>query len=313
MLHPRLVLDGGSTQVLDFLTEDEVREVESSPLWTNRAVTLNPTACTEFHRAHAEAGADIIQTLTYQLSPTLVGEIEYRDSARAAAQAALRAIALSEKDLSVCYSFGPYAASRLDGSEYTARYSVEELARVESHHARQIKIASQMAEWADIRYVAFETLPDVQEASLILKLLQACDRVFAGKRVWLSFSCATEQDISRVCAAVQLTKASAGSQLWGLGVNCFKPALSARLASRLLLPGSLELDDGVQVALVVYQDGGRTWDSQARAWSGPPLDVGSWTAALKPWLECDGTLVLGGCCQTTAKHIESISRALRVG
>ncbi len=189
-----LILDGG------LATELERKGCDlNHPLWSAKLLLEQPEKIKEVHLSYLEAGADCIITCGYQASlPGLAksglsaeqAKQLYLDSIRVAVQA--RRVFCSRKLTSIddmafiAASVGSYGAYLADGSEYRGNYLVAE-SELERFHRARIEMVAQVIreehEGPDL--VAFETIPSLQEALLLARILES----FPGIYAWMSFAC----------------------------------------------------------------------------------------------------------------------------
>lgn len=288
------ILDGG------LATELEARGFDlSDRLWSARLLLTDPAAIEEVHLAYFEAGAEVATTASYQAS------IEGFGAAGLDREMALRLIALSvelaarardryrgesgdDRPLLIAGSVGPYGAMLADGSEYRGDYDPGPAALRDFHRSR---IEALVEAGADI--LAFETIPTVREAEVLVRLL---DEVSIP--AWLSYSC---RDGNSTAAGEPIAEAIAVGTHPGIvavGVNCTGPRhLPALLAAA---------HEATDLPLIAYPNGGDRWDRTARCWvadAGGPFDpatVASWTRYGATWL--------GGCCGTGPADIAALAR-----
>lgn len=294
--HP-LLLDGGLATQLEAQGNDL-----ADRLWSARLLLEAPDEVVAAHLAFFRAGARVATTASYQAS---FEGFAARGLGRDQAEALLRrsvdlACAAREQALAegargplfVAASIGPYGALLADGSEYRGRYglTVEQLCDV--HRPRLRVLATTPAD-----VLAFETIPEVEEAEAVARLLGE----LPGTAAWLSFSCAdgaTLRSGAPIEDAVDAVSDAPG--VVALGVNCTAPEhvdeLLARIAARTDRP------------LVAYPNSGEGWDARARRWTGDPAGhvVGD---AARRWASVGAGLV-GGCCRVGPSQIESMARSL---
>lgn len=167
-----MILDGGMSNAL----EDRGHDL-SDDLWTARLLRDNPAEIVAVHRAYFEAGADVATTASYQAStPGLIraglsdddaaGLI--RSSVHRAREAADAVTASTWRALLVAASVGSYGAALADGSEYRGRYGVS-AATLRDFHAPRLELLASAA--PDL--LAVETIPDLDEAEVLVPLLDA--------------------------------------------------------------------------------------------------------------------------------------------
>ncbi len=290
-----VILDGG------LATELEARGHDlDHPLWSARLLESQPEAIRAVHRAYLDAGAECLITASYQASFAgfaALGIPARRARALIASSVTLAAEARAElaprHPALIAASVGPYGAFLANGSEYRGDYRVSPRALYDFHAPRWEVLAQSQAD-----LIACETLPNLAEAEVLLKLLEQTPE----RRAWFSFTCRDEASISAgtpIEAVADLLNDA--PQVAAVGVNCTPPgwieALVRRLAARL---------DGKPI--VVYPNSGERYDSRHRGWRGvaDPLDFG---AAARRWRDA-GARLIGGCCRTGPDHVRALRRAL---
>ncbi|CAN7988101.1 unnamed protein product [Ixodes pacificus] len=169
-------------------------------------------------------------------------------------------------DIRIAGSVGSYGACLYDGSEYTGSYadtmSVEE--PCDWHRRRVLHLVRSGCD-----LLAFETIPALQEALVLLQLLGE----HPGTKGWLSIGC---QDEKLTAKAECLQKATqtvlgkdSGSQICAVGVNCCRPDTVG-----LLLKDARE--EG-QLPLVAYAD------AEVASWTPVPKDSGQLGNYVAEW------------------------------
>jgi homocysteine S-methyltransferase len=290
------VLDGG------LATELETRGHDlSDRLWSARVLQTDPAAIEDVHLAYFRAGAEVATTASYQAS------IEGFASVGVDRTAALELIAVSvaladrarerhraesgvDGPLLVAGSVGPYGAMLADGSEYRGDYDPGPTALADFHRPR---IEALVAAGADI--LAFETIPTVREAEVLVRLL---DEVSVP--AWLSYSCRDGVSTSAGEPIAEAVALGTHQQIVAIGVNCTAP----RHLPALLATAHAATDR----ALIAYPNSGDRWDPERRRWVADdggtydPLSVASWTELGATWL--------GGCCGTGPGQIAALAGAL---
>lgn len=269
------ILDGGLSNALEERGHDL-----SSSLWTARLLADDPGEIAAVHRAYFDAGAQVATTASYQAPDELLALAvrvarDVRDER-------------PEPGLLVAASVGPYGASLADGSEYRGRYGVPAAALREFHAPR---IAALVEAGPDL--LAVETVPDADEAAVLLPLLED-----AGLPAWFSYSV----DGDRTRAGQPLTDAYAllatSTVLLAAGVNCARPAdVLGAVEAAVAATG---------LPAVAYPNRGEEWDAATKSWvgaGGVPLDLArSWVAA--------GAAYVGGCCRVGPGDLAALVRGL---
>ena len=284
------VLDGGMASELEHLGADI-----NGPLWSAQVLEDAPEKIVAVHRAYIEAGADIIETASYQVSRGGYAEVGL-DSSRAD-NALLRCVALareaaahfSDRRILVAASLGPYGAVLHNGAEYHGNYDCS-FANLIAFHRDRIEVLARAEGREAPDLLAFETLPSLAEAEAIGQALAP----YPELAVWFSFTCRDGQHVVHGELLRQCAAAVAGyPQTVAIGVNCthpkFIPALIGVLRSASEKP------------VIVYPNSGEGWDPERRSWTGMGDSAGYGDLA-KIW-RAAGAQIIGGCCRTRPAHI----------
>jgi homocysteine S-methyltransferase len=297
------VLDGG------LATELEARGlVLDDPLWSAGALIDAPAIVSAIHRDYLEAGADVIETATYQATiPGLRARgLKVRDARQVLRSGVL--LACRERDLFwerssrggdrarplVAASIGSYGAFLADGSEYTGDYRLE-VDQLAAWHRMRLRILE--ASGADL--VAFETIPSMVETRAIVSLLAETD----GPPAWMSFQARDAEalaDGAPVEAATELAERC--SRVVAVGVNCVAPALVAPLLARCAT--------ATAKPLAAYPNRGDVWDAATRSWIARGTEV-PFDGLARGW-RAAGARLIGGCCRTTPDDVRAIVAGLGV-
>ena len=289
------VLDGGMASELEYLGADI-----NGPLWSAHVLEANPDKIVAVHRAYIEAGAEIIETASYQVSRMGYAEVgldpSRADSAlrRSVALAREAAAGFPDRRVIIAASLGPYGAALHNGSEYHGNYNCTFADLVEFHRERiEVLASARPSEAPDL--LAFETLPSLAEAEAIGQALEPHPELTA----WFSFTCRDEQyvahgELLRQCAA----SVAAFPQTVAVGVNCTHPRLIPRLVA--------ELRAASGKPVIVYPNSGEGWDAQNRCWTGTS-DPMAYGEEAKIWFDA-GAQIIGGCCRTRPAHIRQVAQ-----
>jgi homocysteine S-methyltransferase len=291
-------LDGGMASELEQLGADI-----NGPLWSAHVLEESPEKIVAVHRAYIEAGAEVIETASYQVSR--MGYAEVGLSCERADAALLQSVALAREAASafpdrrilIAASLGPYGAALHNGAEYHGNYTCTFNDLVAFHAERiQILAHAQGQEVPDL--LAFETLPSLAEAEAIGQALAPHPELAA----WFTFTCRDEQHVAHGELLRQCAKAvSAFPQTVAIGVNCTHPTLIPALIA--------ELREASDKPIVVYPNSGEDWDAQHRCWIGSS-DPEAYGIKATEWLAA-GAQLIGGCCRTRPTHIRQVAQALR--
>jgi homocysteine S-methyltransferase len=295
------VLDGGMATELERKGFDL-----SGPLWSAHVLESSPEAIAAVHGEYLEAGADCLLTASYQVSTEGFQQIGYdaENAAEAAARALRASVAIAEKvrndylagssrKVWIAGSLGPYGAMLHDGSEYHGNYtcSFDELV---GFHSRRIAVMA----GTNADFLAFESIPSLEEAKAILAALQPYPEV----GVYFSFTC---RDGSHVSHGERLDRCAKlldeQGQVIGIGVNCTAPELMESLIRHLA--------GATSKPILVYPNSGEGWDAVHRCWQGDGQmqDLGGlaqkWRSAGAQWI--------GGCCRTGPEHVRAVAEVWR--
>ncbi|WP_347352144.1 homocysteine S-methyltransferase [Intrasporangium sp.] len=287
-----VVLDGGLSTAL----EQQGARLDGD-LWTARLLAAEPQRIAAAHVAFFRAGAQVATTASYQAS--VEGFVAAGYSHAEARRMVVRSVTIARevrdeladqgRHLQVAASIGPYGAFLADGSEYRGSYGVSRQ-RLRDFHRDRLQLLAE----AGPDLFAVETIPDVDEAEVLVELL---DEI--GIPAWFSYSVRGDttnagQPLDRAYSVLAQCRT-----LVAAGVNC---------------SGQHDVLGAVRAAVaatglpaVAYPNRGGSWDSTTKQWTyGDPLDLGlveSWVAA--------GVRYVGGCCGTGPADIADL--ATRVG
>lgn len=282
-------IDGGLSTEL----EQQGCRLEGS-LWTAQALLDTPDLIASAHRAYVDAGAGVVITASYQISRA--GFIEAGLSS-ADADRALRAsidvarTAVEGTSTLVAASVGPYGAILHDGSEYRGNYG-KTLNELRSFHAERLSVLVS----ANPDLLAIETIPDALEAQALVDALAEYPDAVA----WMSFSIGPDGRLWAGQSLAEATQIVLGSPaIAAIGVNCVDPALvSAAIA---------EIRSVTDLPIVIYANGGGTWNAETGLWENAAAEALVAYSAL--WVE-QGAGLIGGCCGTHAGDISQLAAAL---
>ena len=291
-----LLLDGG------FGGELELRGYDiSSPLWSAELMLRQPEAIVALHRDYLEAGAQCITTSSYQAS--LEGlrargmrpaEIEnvFQASVELACQARdgfLRDNPGCEFRPLIAASVGPYGAYLADGSEYRGNYGISDDRLCEFHQQR--------LQWLDnspADLIACETIPDLQEARVLSRLLES-----VATPAWVSFCCRDARQLhdgNQLSAALGLF--AQHEQVFALGVNCCASDLIVEMITNISVANTGKL-------IVVYPNSGQQYDAGSKHWHGDS-ELQHWSQQAASWFAA-GAGMIGGCCHVGPQYIRELA------
>jgi len=283
-----VVLDGGMSNAL----EDRGHDL-SGGLWTARVLRDAPGEIAAVHRAYYQAGAQVATTASYQAS--VQGFMSEGLTLGQAEQLLTRSVSiartvrdrLSEDGTRrwVAASVGPYGAVLADGSEYCGRYGLSRAELRDFHLPRLELLAS-----AGPDLLAVETIPDVDEAEVLVELLDDL-----GLPAWFSFSVQGPLTRAGQPLAEAFAVAASTSCVFAVGVNCSAPSD--------VLPAVGLAAEVTGLPAVAYPNSGESWDARTRRWEGGS----SYDLGLVPsWIEA-GTAYVGGCCRVGPGDIAALT------
>ncbi len=169
-----VVVDGGLATELEAAGHDL-----SDRLWSARLLLSDPDAIEAVHLAYYRAGAQVATTASYQA--TIPGFAAAGLDRATALEAIRRSVEIAHRareryaeetgrptsdGLLVAGSVGPYGAMLADGSEYRGDYDPGPAALAEFHRPRMEALLE-----AGVDLLAFETIPTVREAEVLVDLL----------------------------------------------------------------------------------------------------------------------------------------------
>jgi len=283
-----VVLDGGMSNAL----EDRGHDL-SGGLWTARVLRDAPADIAAVHRAYYLAGAQVATTASYQASVPgfmaegldLVQAEKLLISSVTIARQVRDRMSGDGKRRWVAASVGPYGAVLADGSEYRGRYGLSRAELRDFHLPRLELLAS-----AGPDLLAVETIPDVDEAEVLVELLDDL-----GLPAWFSFSVQGLLTRAGQPLAEAFSVAASARCVFAVGVNCSAP-------SDILPAVGLAVEVTGRPA-VAYPNSGESWDARTRRWEGgSSYDLGlvpSWVRA--------GAACVGGCCRVGPRDIAELA------
>ncbi|KAF5745267.1 homocysteine S-methyltransferase 1 isoform X1 [Tripterygium wilfordii] len=285
-------------------------------LWSALCLINEPHLIRRVHLEYLEAGADILLTSSYQatipgfLSQGLsIGESELllEKSVKLAIEARDEFWG-SVKDTPspgqnynralVAASIGSYGAYLADGSEYSGCYGPDvTLDKMKDFHRRRLQVLAQ----AGPDLLAFETIPNKLEAQACVELLEEENIKIPS---WICFSSvdgenAPSGETFKECLDI----INKSNKVNAVGINCSPPHFIESLVCKFR-----ELTDKL---IVVYPNSGEVWDGKAKIWlQSTCFDDDKFELFATRWRDM-GAQLIGGCCRTTPKTINSISRVLK--
>ena len=286
-----MVLDGGLSNAL----EERGHDLRGD-LWTARLLRDAPEEIAAVHRAYFAAGARVATTASYQASIdgfTRLG-LSGADAEALIGRSVLLAREVRDElagdgiERWVAASVGPYGAALGDGSEYRGRYGVT-AAYLRAFHRPRLELLA--AAGPDV--VAVETIPDVDEAAVLVELL---DEI--GLPAWFSYSAERLKTRAGQPLAEAFRLAASARSVVAIGVNCCAPG-DVVPAVRLAV-------ETTGLPAVAYPNRGESWDPIRHTWTGPGgfnPDLGT------AWVDA-GAQYVGGCCRVGPRDITALANAV---
>lgn len=301
-----MVLDGGQATELERLGCDL-----NHKLWSSRLLIEDPALIKTVYERYLDAGADCISTCTYQgthagfasmgLSSQEIEDV-FALSVRMACESrdAFWEKMQNEGNVRpkplVAASIGSYGAYLFDGSEYRGEYDISEEGLYDFHYQRIKTFIDVSEDSGGIDLFAFETIPDITESKILVKILEN----FPGTYAWLSFSL---RDGNHISGGDPLREAASlfdgHPQISAIGVNCTQPSF--------IEPAVKAIKSGCSLPVIVYPNSGEGYDAQKKIWHGKPEEIGDFYRLAELWYSC-GASIIGGCCRTIPDDIREIAR-----
>ena len=285
---PFRILDGGiGTRLEDMGVDLHGR------LWSAEALLNSPSTVKMVHKKYAEAGAEILKTNSYQVSYEgfqLEGydEKDTTFALQKSVQLVQQARQETQSNALIAASLGAYGAHLANGAEYHGRY---ESSREEIKAFHQKKIAPLLLAGADV--LAFETIPSLQEATIIAEVLQNSPPLTA----WISFSCKDHNHISDGTPILTVAQWINELDLFSaVGMNCIPPEWVASAIPHWR--------KGTYLPIIVYPNSGELWDAQHKHWMPTPNQQLLVNQA-KSWIDL-GVKIIGGCCRTNESWVHRL-------
>jgi homocysteine S-methyltransferase len=321
-----VILDGALATYLETLGADV-----SGALWSADVLVRDAQLIKQAHLDYYRAGANVAITASYQASvPGLIkhlgtSESQVKDLVKRSVRLAQDArdeyvaetMAALEKEerqaatenrarpegheeslrnsLFVAGSVGPYGAYLADGSEYRGDYSLSRDELKDFHRGRIQALVD-----AGVDVLACETIPSKDEIKALLDLLGT---EYPDTEAWFSF---TLRDGKHISDGTPLTEVASlfdnVQQVVAVGLNCVPDDIG--LAALKVLRSSMRIG-----TLMIYPNSGEQWNARAREWEGKRTEGSTLADKTLEWWHA-GAGIIGGCCRTTPKDINTMKKAL---
>ncbi|RJF42580.1 homocysteine S-methyltransferase [Actinomyces sp. 2119] len=327
-----LVLDGAMG------TELQARGVDTSrTLWSAQALLDAPGAVTEVHAAYLAAGADVIETNSYQASVPALTDVGYDEAGARDLIASSARLALAAAGQAATARGGPAgtfgsAPGRSQGggtsleegegaghpapgerprpfvagalgpygaflADGSEYTGAYEVSQSQLERVHRPRIEALAAQGLTV--FALETMPRLDEARLVTTVLA---QTAPGAECWVSFQ--VRPDGAHLADGTPLAQAAAWADthpaVVAVGLNCVAPETVARA-----LP---VLRRSTAKPLVAYPNSGDSYDPVTKTWT-PVRGTGRFTALVPEWVEA-GVRLVGGCCRTTPDDTAVLAGAI---
>ncbi|KAI1477734.1 Homocysteine S-methyltransferase [Daldinia eschscholtzii] len=350
-LAPVLFLDGG----LGTSLEDNygVKFDESTPLWSSHLLIDDPETLRACQADFGSIPVDILLTATYQVSIEAFSRTKTTSHPQGIPRDKIfpflnLAVSIAEEvkapTARISLSIGPYGATMIPSQEYSGEYDTEHdsIAKLLDWHRDRLHLFDEIDHLTSrIRFIAFETVPRLDEIKAIRRLfthapssnLNSSSLLCGDVSFWISCVYPGEgytlPDGSSVDQVVDALLSLDYSDIipWEIGINCTKIAKVPELVqmyenavSRLASAGKLQ----AQPSLVLYPDGtnGEVYDTTTKTWRAPssqPLPTSSWEHQVADVVirarsqQCWRSIVVGGCCKANHDNIRRLRTIIRDG
>ena len=253
-------------------------------------------------------------------------------------------------------SIGPFGATLSPSQEYGGVYPApygptssssnaftDESARQEAitaltqfHLSRLLTFSEDAETWAQIEWIAFETIPLLTEYAAVRRAMGEMHRLGKGRKFWISSAWPqghhpqqSGKGSGEYVSVREVVQAALGGEevpADAVGLNCTNPSfikdLSERYTEAIVSLRKEGVVGGSDTTFVLYPDGGSVYDTVTRKWTLGDLDPSSWGRQVsavargveekeeggkKVW----SGVIVGGCCKAGFEEIQSLSSALR--
>lgn len=271
------------------------------------------------------------------------GITEAGELMRKAVPLARRAFADTHRVGKVALSLGAYGATMQPSTEYSGEYMPQEMKTCDGlaqWHKQRLEIfKSDFITWAAVDYVAFETIPVLEEVRAVRKVMDQYNNGSDRKSWWIS--CVFPNDKIHLpdgtsiddLVQVMISRSETDHQKpWGIGINCTSVLKLEQLVLHFeaavkttVEKSSTETSDTTHdwPWLVLYPDGaqGLVYNTLSQSWEAEEacdmtqptvawhLQVANVVESISKRALWRGILV-GGCCKTTPDDIAKLRMRL---
>ena len=265
-------------------------------LWTGDALINNPNLIKKIHKDYLSAGVDYISTSTYQISYNILNEMGYnlneiKDVFKRSVYLVKQAIkeTNNKREIKIVGSYGPFAASLSDGSEFSGKYNTSDNI-IMNYHKENMNIIKEL----DIDTILYETIPCLREIEILSKLVEEYK-----KEVWVSFTCNEDLEFRDGSSIIKACKIlSSKKNISTLGMNCFSPLLAKEALKKL--------KENSNKKILIYPNSGEIYNNKDKDWYGEKFFDNS---MVKKWLELSPDII-GGCCRVGSEDIRNMRKEI---
>lgn len=331
------ILDGGLGTSLE--QNHDVTFSSSTPLWSSHLLVSDPSSLLQCQKDFGDVPVDVLLTATYQVSLHGFANTETADfpngiDASQVPRFLETAVKLAEDakqpGCAIALSIGPYGACMVPSQEYSGNYDAahdSEDALLAWHRERLQVFALVKNIKQRAQYIAFETVPRLDEIISMRHALSAVPGLFPGMPFWISCLFPNEdesipagnspEDVIRA----MLDPSLAAAVPWGVGINCTKVWKLDSLTRRYEAAIGNLLQQGVIAewpALVLYPDGtnGEVYNTTTKQWEFPEgaerEDGVPWEKQLTEAVRATeergqwSQIIVGGCCRALPSQIKRL-------
>lgn len=294
--HGNVIIDGA------LATELQQRGCDlNDPLWSAKVLIEQPQLITAVHYDYFVAGADCVITASYQASPLGFAKrglskeqsiALIKSSVELAKQAKTKYQQLTHNNrpLVIAGSVGPYGAYLADGSEYTGNYHLSNREMADFHYDRIKALID-----AGVDILACETMPSFAEIKVVADIITQ----FPSTPCWFSFTLKDSHHLSDGTPLEQVINfLESNQQIVAVGINC--------IALEDVTDALAKLNQLTNKLLIAYPNSGEHYDPISKTWK-VANQKNTLCHQFSDWQK-NGAKLIGGCCRTTPKDIEQLSK-----
>ncbi|CAK7895524.1 homocysteine S-methyltransferase 1 [[Candida] anglica] len=323
-----LVLDGALGTQLEQKFKDQLIDedlnIQHHPLWSALILLKKPQLIQEIHYDYLNSGADIITTATYQASTlglqkhASLSTEEIRkcyEKAVDVGESAQKTFAtqnVAPRPTYICGSVGPYGGFLANGAEYTGEYNLGD-SPIDDLKEFHRGIVEYFLNDPRVDLLAFETIPNFNEAIAILKLMtDLFSSGYKPKPFYLSFNFKDKEHICDGTTVVQVVDSIQSylddhkiikDNLVAYGANCIQFDQSRDIIASIN-------NCNTSYPLVVYPNAGLEYDLKTSSYVTTGVQRDAWKANCTQWIKTNNVKIMGGCCGTGPSEITAIRECI---